>query len=117
MSENYLPDQAEQVEIKGSTVPFYRYQDNQTTYYQFDTSTAPPPEPFVNAMCGLKLVKDYQTKLNMLNHKAPEGLIDKVSNNFKIEVKELEQDLYRVTFSFKGEASLQADLTAKTCHA
>lgn len=116
MAQSYLPESAEPIEIQGSTVSFYRFQEGNITYYQFDTSLVSPPDPFINAMCGLALIKNDQIKLIMINHKKPMGLIDRVAGQFEIETIRLEKDLYKLTFSFKGEISLQADLSAKTCH-
>jgi len=116
MSQKYLPEGAEEITVVGATVPFYKYTDEGITYYQFDTSLTGPPEPMVNAMCGLKLITSPEESLNMINHKKPMGLLDRIGENFDIEIVELEKDLYKVIFSFKGESTKAADLNASHCH-
>ncbi|MCP4297549.1 MAG: hypothetical protein GY786_18275 [Proteobacteria bacterium] len=116
MLQQYLPDTAKPINVQGATVPFYRFQEGDITFYQFNTSFTPPPEPFINAMCGLALVKNDHTKLNMINHKEPMGLIDRMAGNFQIDITPLDEELYKITFAYKGEISQQADLTAKSCH-
>ena len=41
-----------QIEMNGATVPFFKEDIDGITYYSFDTSATPPPEPMVNAMLG-----------------------------------------------------------------
>ena len=69
-----IPNNASKIEVAGATVDFFKLEkDGQSTYF-FDTSKCGPPDPMVNAMCGLNLIKDTNSKLVMINHKAPGGL-------------------------------------------
>ncbi|HIE35579.1 MAG TPA: hypothetical protein EYP79_05240 [Campylobacterales bacterium] len=112
----HIPQNAQKVEVEGATVDFYKFQDGDETYYIFDTSRCGPPEPMVNAMAGLKLVKDSKTKLIMINHKKPMGLFDKIGQNYEIETKDLPDGNVKIIFSYLKDSSEKADLSDSSCH-
>lgn len=111
-----IPEDAKKVEVEGATVDFYKFEKDGITYYAFDTSRCGPPEPMVNAMAGLKLVKDESTKLIMINHKKPMGLLEKVGKNYEIEVENLPDGNVKLVFSYKKGESEKADLSDSSCH-
>ena len=111
-----FPQDAEKVTVEGATVDFYRWKEGETTYYGFDTSRCGPPEPMVNAMAGLKLVRDPNTKLVMINHKMPMGLLKKIEENYEIEKEELDDGRVKLVFSYKPGASEKANLSDSHCH-
>jgi len=111
-----LPPDAEKIEVPGATVDFYRYIKDGITYYQFDTSRCGPPEPMVNAMSGLKLIDGPDKRLVMINHKKPMGLLDKIGENFDIEVENLDDGRVKLTFGYKEGASASANLNDTACH-
>ncbi|MBA1419828.1 MAG: hypothetical protein FAF03_02950 [Epsilonproteobacteria bacterium] len=104
----------ETLEVEGATVPFYSYKMGETQYIEFDTSKCGPPEPMVNAMAGLKLV-DENTKLAMINHKKPGGLLNKIGENYEIESEKLEDGRVKLVFSYKAGESEKADLSENSC--
>ncbi len=106
----------EKIEVPGATVDFYKFEDNGITYYQFDTSRCGPPEPMVNAMAGLKLITDESKKLIMINHKKPMGLLDKIGNNYEIEVENMDDGRVKLIFSYKKGESEKANLNDASCH-
>lgn len=99
----------------GATVPFFKYKIGETEYIEFDTSRCGPPEPMVNAMTALGLLKNANTKVVMINHKKPGGLLDKIGENFDIQVSNRSDGLVEIVFSYKAGASEKADLTQKSC--
>lgn len=105
----------EQFSVDGATVPFYRYTINDTLYIEFDTSKCGPPEPMVNAMTALELIKDSSTKVVMINHKMPMGLFDKIGKNFEIADEKLPDGTVKLVFSYKAGATEGADLSQKSC--
>ncbi|WP_200763959.1 hypothetical protein [Nitrosophilus alvini] len=111
-----LPENAQKVEVEGATVDFYKYEKDGITYYQFDTSRCGPPEPMVNAMAGLRLVTDSNVKLVMINHKKPMGLLDKIGENYDIDIENLPDGNVKLVFSYKPEASEKANLSEVSCH-
>jgi len=104
----------EALKVDGATVPFYTYKMGETQFIEFDTSKCGPPEPMVNAMAGLKLVNE-NTKLAMINHKKPGGLLSKIGENYNIENEKLEDGRVKLIFSYKAGESEKADLSENSC--
>jgi hypothetical protein len=111
-----LPQDAQKIEVAGSTVDFYTYMKDNTTVYQFDTSMTGPPEPMVNAMAGLKLIDSADKELVMINHKAPGGLFAKVQENYNHSVEDIEDGKVKVVFTYIAGESEKADLSDNTCY-
>lgn len=107
--------QKEQFEVKGATVPFHTYSDSGITYYEFDTSLSGPPDPMVNAMCGLKLLDSPDKRLVMINMKMPMGLFPKIENDFSWISEALGEDKVKVVFSLKGAEATQTDFSSQSC--
>jgi len=98
---NNLPDNAEKIEVQGSDVDFYTYEEEGTTLFQFDSSMTGPPSPMVNAMCGLNLIDGTDKKLVMINHKPPMGLFPKIEDKYNYEIEELSDGKHKITFTSK----------------
>ena len=111
-----IPADAQSVQVEGATVEFKKFEKDGVTYYAFDTSRCGPPEPMVNAMAGLKLIKDPNTKLIMINHKMPMGLLNKIGANYEIEKEELPDGNVQLVFGYKPGASEKANLNDSHCH-
>ncbi|MEA3554784.1 MAG: hypothetical protein U9R39_10360 [Campylobacterota bacterium] len=109
-----IPANAEQIEVNGATVPFYKYEDNGITFLQFDSSKSGHPEPMVNAMCGLKALKNGE-KLVMFNSKAPMGLFPKVEDEFSFEIEEIQEGLTKIIFSSKSSNG-KTDFNDTSCN-
>ncbi len=103
------------IEVTGATVPFFTYQEGETQVYEFDTSKCGPPDPMVNAMSGLNLIDAPGKRLDMINHKKPMGLLDKIGQNFNITDEELEGGLVKISFTYKEGASKEANLKDASC--
>ncbi|MDQ1268113.1 MAG: hypothetical protein QG560_756, partial [Campylobacterota bacterium] len=94
----------------GATVDFFKLEkDGQSTYY-FDTSKCGPPEPMVNAVSGLKLIKGTNDKLVMINHKTPGGLFAKLQDDISHEIEETPSGLVKVIFSSNNSSSSDTNL-------
>ncbi|OPX26299.1 MAG: hypothetical protein B1H07_04655 [Campylobacteraceae bacterium 4484_166] len=104
----------EKFDVAGATVDFYRYNQDGYTIYEFDTSKSGPPEPMVNAMAGLQLL-DKDSKLSMINHKAPGGLFPKVEQEFDYEINQLDDGRVQVLFSKKVGSANTTDFSANSC--
>jgi len=110
-----IPQNAQEITIEGATVPFYKYEDNGVKFLQFDTSKTGHPEPMVNAMIGLQNLSDGE-KLVMINHKAPMGLFSKVEAEFDNDVQEIEDGLFKITFSRKDGVGSTTDFNDTACN-
>ncbi|NKQ41280.1 MAG: hypothetical protein HF962_06895 [Sulfurovum sp.] len=105
----------ELLEVEGATVPFFTYQEGETQVYEFDTSECGPPEPMVNAMCGLALIDAPNKRLDMLNHKKPMGLLEKIGQNFNISDEELDGGKFKISFEYKEGETQKANLGSASC--
>jgi len=107
---SHIPDEASKIEATGATVDFYKLEkDGESTYY-FDTSKCGPPDPMVNAVCGLKLIKGTSDKLVMINHKTPGGLFSKLGDDIAYETQQTQDGLVKVIFSNNGSSGSATDL-------
>jgi len=111
---NLIPQNAEQLELNGATVPFYKYEEDGLRILQFDTSKSGHPEPMVNAMVGLQNLSDCD-KLVMINSKPPMGLYPKVEADFNFSDEMLAEGLYKITFTKKGEPA-NTDFSDTACN-
>lgn len=110
-----IPSEANKIEVEGSTVDFFKVSnDGQSTYY-FDTSAEGPPHPMVNAMSGLKLIKNTNNTLVMINHKTPGGLFGKLESDVSYVVQDLDDGLVKVVFSSISGTGSDSDLTQTSC--
>lgn len=104
-----IPSEASKIDVAGATVDFFKLEkDGQSTYY-FDTSKCGPPEPMVNAVSGLKLIKGTNDKLVMINHKTPGGLFAKLQDDISYEMQETGTGLVKVIFSSNSSSSANTD--------
>jgi len=109
-----IPKDTIQVDVMGSTVPFYKYEEDGVVIYQFDSSKAGHPEPMINAMSGLQIISRNE-KLLMINSKAPMGLFPKIEEDFNFEVQDLEDGRVKVTFTKKDEGDTTTNFTDTGC--
>lgn len=110
-----IPSEAVKVEVTGATVDFFKLAKDGVSTYYFDTSAEGPPSPMVNAMCGLKVIKNTNDVLVMINHKAPGGLFEKLSEDVKYDVEDIAGGLVRVTYT-SVKASTDSDLNQASCN-
>ena len=109
-----IPNNSIEINLEGATVPFYKFDENGVTYYQFDSSKCGHPEPMINAMTGLQTIKGEE-KLIMINSKAPMGLFPKVENDFSHEVSELEDGTFKIVFTRQGSEFTNTNFTDTAC--
>lgn len=111
--KNLWPESIKPFELEGATVPVFTYEENGIKVIGFDSSTCVPPEPMVNAMLALNHLKDENTKVVMVNHTNPVGLLAKIGKDFHIETENLDKNLVRLTFTYKAGA--KPDLSDPSC--
>jgi len=107
--------QKEELHVDGATVAFSKYKIEGITYIEFDTSKCGPPEPMVNAMLAVAFIKDANTKVVMINHKSPAGLLSKINANFDIEESTLDDGRSKLIFSYREGMSEKANLNDSSC--
>lgn len=106
----------EKIEALGATVDFYKQEEGGVTIFSFDTSMSPPPEPMINAMAGLQLLKQANQKLVMINHKPPLGLFPKIEEDFDYVMSEEEEGKTKIVFTKKENSKESTDFTQNSCH-
>ena len=111
---NNLPTNAEQIEIEGTTVPFFKYEENGVFFLEFDSSKCGHPDPMINAMLGLQSIQNNE-KLVMINSKPPMGLFPKIENDFNFKIDELENGNAKVTFSKRTKSNAKTDFKDTGC--
>jgi len=111
---NIAQENTSTLAVDTATVEFLTFSKEDKTYYYFNSTQVGPPEPMVNAMAGLNLLKNDDV-LIMHNHKKPMGLLNKVEENFNIS-EEAQDDGSIQLFFTRNAASDQADLSDNTCH-
>lgn len=111
-----LTNDAQKIEVEGSTVDFFKFIQDGLTFYYFDSSTCGPPEPMINAMAGLQLLKGDDERLVMINHTSPNGLFPKIQNNFDFDVSDAEDGNVKVVFSYKVGSQNQTNFSDNTCN-
>lgn len=109
-----IPSKAKKLEVNGATVDFFELAKDGISTYYFDTSAEGPPHPMVNAMSGLKLIKNTKNTLVMINHKTPGGLFGKLEADVAYDVEDIEGDFVKVTFS-NINAGVDSDLSQTSC--
>ena len=68
----------------------------------------------VNALIAIKFA-DKNTKIMMLNHKFPAGLIPKIDKSFDIEREDIDGVAVKMIFSLKDGANIE-DVDTSLCH-
>ena len=89
------------VEIPLSTLDFYKYEKDGLIYYEFDARECEPPEPMVNAINGLKILKNENERLIGIFFHEPFPLFEKISSTFDYFSQEYDDGDFLVTFSRK----------------
>jgi len=111
-----IPSEALQVDVSGATVDFFKLNKDGESIYYFDTSKCYPPEPMVNAMSGLRVIKGTDSKLIMITHKAPNGLFGKLEDDIMHEIETAEGGLFKVTFSANKFSTANSDFNDSSCN-
>jgi uncharacterized protein (DUF2249 family) len=104
----------QKIDVNGATVDFFKSEKEGITFYRFDTSKTPPPEPMVNAMAGLRLL-DTNARLVMINHKSPQGLFPKIEADFDWIVEDLDDGNVKVVFRKKETGGNATDFSQTSC--
>ena len=88
----------ELVVVPMATLDFFKYEENGLTYYEFNATECSPPEPMVNTMHGLNMIRDKNDRLVGMFFHEPTPLYAKIGARFSHEATELESGDFRITF-------------------
>lgn len=88
----------QKVEIPRATLDIFMYEDDGITYYEFDATHCQPPEPMVNAIVCLGMLKNENERLIATFFHEPTPLYERISDEFSYESTELENGDINVVF-------------------
>src|SRR3990167_5739996 len=88
----------ELIEVPRASLDFYKYEEDGLTYYEYDSTKCQPPEPMVNTMVGLSLLKNKNDRLVGIFFHEPFPLYQRIPLTIVHEAKELESGDFRITF-------------------
>ena len=88
----------ELVTVPMATLDFYKYEEDGLTFYEFNATECSPPEPMVNAMHGLNVLKSEKDRLVGIFFHEPTPLYNKIKSRFSYEAFALESGDYRIVF-------------------
>lgn len=86
------------VEVPGTTLPFYTYEKDGLTFFEFNATECSPPEPMVNAIKGLALLKNEYDRLIGLFFHEPFPLYERIPFTISHEAVELDNGNIKVIF-------------------
>lgn len=89
------------VKIPLTTLNFYKYEKDGLIFYEFDATECQPPEPMVNTMNALRIIKSKNERVVGTFFHEPSPLYNKISKSFSYEAKELENGDFEITFMLK----------------
>jgi len=86
------------VKIPRTTLDFYKYEKDDLTFYEFDATNSCAPEPMMNALVALEMIKDENERLVGVFFHEPTPLLQRIAKFFSYESKELENGDFRIVF-------------------
>ena len=91
----------EKIDIPRATLDIFKYTEDGITYYEFDATRCQPPEPMVNTIVCLGLIKTENEKVVGTFFHEPAPLYDKIAAEFTHQATELDSGDFRIVFSKK----------------
>ena len=88
----------ELIKIARTTLDFYRYEEDGLVCYEFDATGCQPPEPMVNTIVALKMIKNDNDRLIGIYFHEPVPLYERIDKSFVYEAKELDNGDFRIVF-------------------
>jgi hypothetical protein len=88
----------ELIKVPGTTLDFYMHKEGGLTIYEYDATECDPPEPMVNTIRGLGLLKTKKDRLVGTFFHEPFPLYERVPIIFTHEAKELANGDFKITF-------------------
>jgi len=90
--------QKELIKIPMTTLDFYKYEENGLVFYEFDATECNPPEPMVNTIHGLNMLKNENDRLLGIFFHEPVPLYERIGDGFEHEAIELENGDFKIIF-------------------
>ena len=91
----------ELIEVPRATLDFYKYEKDGLIFYEFDATHSSAPEPMMNAMLGLEMIKNENERLIGFFFHQPMPLLQRVEAYFSYKATELENGDFSIVFQRK----------------
>lgn len=88
----------QKIEVPRTTLDIFKYEENGLTFYEFDATECQPPEPMVNAIVCLNMLKEENDRLVITFFHEPTPLYERISSNYSYEVTALDSGDFRIVF-------------------
>lgn len=89
------------VDIPRTSLDIYNYQEDGSNIYEFDATECSAPEPMLNTIAALEVLKNQNDLLKVLFFHEPIPLYQKVSQKFSYESQEQKNGDFLVIFRIK----------------
>ena len=89
------------IEVPRATLDIYSYEKDGIQVYEFNATECSPPEPMVNTIVSLELLKSETDILEVTFFHEPFPLYERISQEFSHSSQELENGDILVTFRKK----------------
>ncbi len=89
------------LEVPGATLPFYTYEKDGFNFFEFDARECQSPEPMINTMRGLTLLKTSKDRVVGLYFHEPFPLYARIPLTIEHDAQELESGDFRITFKLQ----------------
>ncbi|MFA6761215.1 MAG: hypothetical protein WCR69_09250 [Sulfuricurvum sp.] len=90
--------QKQKMDLPRATLDFYTYEEDGLTYYEYDATKCQAPEPMVNTMVGLSLLKSSSDRLVGLFFHEPFPLYSRIPITIEHSAQQLPSGDFRLTF-------------------
>ena len=88
----------EKVEVPRATLYLFKYEEDGLTCYECNATKCSPPEPMVNAISGLQMLKSENDRLVGIFFHEPAPLYDRIGSDYLHEATELENGDFKIVF-------------------
>lgn len=86
------------IKVPATTLDFYTYEKDGLRFYEFDATECEPPEPMMNTLRGLAMLKSDKERLVGFYFHEPFPLYERIPLTFEYEPTELEDGDFKVVF-------------------
>ncbi|WP_324172878.1 hypothetical protein [Sulfurimonas sp.] len=90
------------VELEGATLQFKSFEEDGLVFYEYDARECQPPEPMVNTIRGLSLLKNKTDRLVGFFFHEPFPLYQRIPLTISHRAEELEDGDFKITFKLES---------------
>ena len=88
----------ELIAVPRTTLGIYKFEEDGLNFYEFDATMCQPPEPMVNTIVCLGLLKNENDRLIVTYFHEPTPLYERIASTYSYKSIELDNGDIRVVF-------------------